>query len=564
MATWTTWLGASLAATVLVAGCALATAPGRGTAPDSPKPERVKRVVASMMGEPTSFIARLNTGQISIPGAGVLEQLVNAALSEVNGEGKLQAQLAEAVPSLENGLWKLLPDGRMETTWKIRPGAQWHDRTPLTADDLVFTATVDRDNDLPVLRPQGYGWVENVQAPDPTTITVTWNRPFIDADTMFTAGFASPLPRHLLEDTYLTDKTRFPALSYWNQDFVGTGPFAVRQFAPGSSITLQANDRYALGRPKIDEIEVRFIVDLNTLMTNILAGSVELTLGRGFAIEQAIQLRDQWKDGRLEYRPRAWIVIHPQFIDPSPPVVTSFQFRLALTYGTDRQQLVDSIQGGLSSVAHLYLAPSEPEYRDVEDSAIRYEYDPRRALQNIEALGYTRGSDGAFRDASNQRLAVELRSNGEPVTEKAIVPVADMWSRLGVSTEPVLVPPQRITDREYVATFPSFRMMRQPNTASQVSRLRSSLTPLPENRFVGSNYARYISPEFDGLIDRFLSSIPRSERMQALRDTMRYISEKLNLVGLFYDADFTFLTNRLRDVSAGKTQVWSVHLWDMS
>src|SRR4051794_6923833 len=70
---------------------------------------RTKRIVASMMGEPTGFIARMNTTQISIPGVSVLEQLVNSCLSEETGDHHFQPVLSEAVPSLENGLWKLLP-----------------------------------------------------------------------------------------------------------------------------------------------------------------------------------------------------------------------------------------------------------------------------------------------------------------------------------------------------------------------------------------------------------------------------------------------------------------------
>src|SRR5439155_16163035 len=99
---------------------------------------------------------------------------------------------------------------------------------------------------------------------------------------------------HPLEDTYLTDTERFVLLPYWSRGFVGTGPYRVRDFVPGSAILLQAFDGYVYGRPKIDEIEVRFILELNALMTNLLAGSIELTLGRGFAVEQALQLREQW------------------------------------------------------------------------------------------------------------------------------------------------------------------------------------------------------------------------------------------------------------------------------
>ena len=32
--------------------------------------------------------------------------------------------LAEVVPTIENGLWRLLPDGQMELTWKIKPSVR--------------------------------------------------------------------------------------------------------------------------------------------------------------------------------------------------------------------------------------------------------------------------------------------------------------------------------------------------------------------------------------------------------------------------------------------------------
>ena len=123
---------------------------------------------------------------------------------------------------------------------------------------------------------------------------------------------------------------------------------------------------------------------------------------------------------------------------------------------------------------------------------------------------------------------------------------------------------QRIIDREYVATFPSFRMMRQPDRGTQLSRVHSSLTPLPTNGFVGSNYARYINPEFDSMIDRYLSTIPWPERMAIYRQAMRHISEQLNLMGLFYDPDFAAASNRLQNLGVNDTEVWNVHLWEVA
>lgn len=237
-------------------GCAQTGPSTQSAGGDSAKAPTVKHINAAMMGEPTSLVARFNSTQISLPGAGTLEQLANGTLLEIDGTGKLQPQLAEAVPTLENGLWKLLPAGRMETSWRIRSGARWHDGTPLTADDFIFALNVDRDPEIPVLKPPWYSYLESTTAPDPQTVTLTWNRPFVDADRSFTNRYITPLPKHLLEETFLADRGRFLTLPYWNQEYVGSGPFKLRQYLPGTSFTLTAADTYALGRPKIDEIEV--------------------------------------------------------------------------------------------------------------------------------------------------------------------------------------------------------------------------------------------------------------------------------------------------------------------
>jgi len=114
-----------------------------------------------------------------------------------------------------------------------------------------------------------YEAVERVEAPDPQTIVVHWKKPFIDADRMFSRQYAFPLPKHLLEDPYNEDKPNVLQHPYWTTDYVGAGPFKLREFARGSHLILEANDRYLLGKPKIDEIEIRFIPDSNTLVANI-------------------------------------------------------------------------------------------------------------------------------------------------------------------------------------------------------------------------------------------------------------------------------------------------------
>ena len=126
------------------------------------------------------------------PGGSEVEDLITDGLSDLDGDDVAQAKLAEAVPAFENGLWKILPDGRTETTWRIRDNARWHDGTPVTTDDLLFTMAVVRDRELSVFRDAAYDLIEGIQASDQRTITVTWSQPFIQADTLFSKDLANP------------------------------------------------------------------------------------------------------------------------------------------------------------------------------------------------------------------------------------------------------------------------------------------------------------------------------------------------------------------------------------
>src|SRR4051794_10399708 len=128
------------------------------------------------------------------------------------------------------------------------------------------------------------------------------------------------MPKHLLDAAYNDNKADFFNVPYWSTDFVGAGPYKIRDWVPDSRLVVTAFDGYALGRPKVDEVEVRFIPDPNTLMANLLAG-VELTLSRGISIDQAVRLVDQWQEGEMHVGPYGWIAVSPQFIDPNPAVV---------------------------------------------------------------------------------------------------------------------------------------------------------------------------------------------------------------------------------------------------
>lgn len=567
---WTSGKCAGVIAIALLLALTLggACGPGHPTAaePSIGAPAAPKRLTAAIKSTPPHLVERINPASIGYAGAGELDQLIGVGFAGADGLGGLEPRLAQAVPSIENGLWKLHPDGRMETTWTIRENARWHDGHPISSEDFAFTARVDRDKDVPVSRLLAWDYVEDVRAIDSRSVVATWKQQFVDADQLFAVP---PLPRHLLEDAYLADRSSLGHQAYFTREYVGTGPFKVREWSDGSQVILVAFDDYVLGRPRIDELTVRFIAESTPLAANILAGAVELTIGRNLSLDQALQIRDQWREGKPEIGHKNWIMIYPQLLNPSPKVVGDLRFRRALMHAMNREEMAGSLMGGLTTIAHTLLNPGQPEFAELERTVPHYDYDPRRAAQLIEELGYTRSAGGTYQGTAMEALSVEIRtSQGDDLQEKSMFSAADYWQRIGVVVDAVPVPPQRSLDREYRNTYPAFDVKRQPNDTEAFRRMRSSQTPLPENAYTGSNYARYMNPEFDRLIDSYFVTIPKVERVEIVAALARHIAENLVLMGLFYQAEPTMVGSRVRNVRVekvgGSTYMGNAHEWDVA
>src|SRR5207302_454527 len=206
----------------LLAGCAPASSgsPGEGAA--APAVSRgPSRIVIAIAGDPPGLSTHINPAGTATPGLPELVEMIAPGLSSVDSDGRRVPLLAAELPSTERGSWVVLPDGRMETTWKLRPGVTWHDGAPFTTADLVFTVTASRDPELPEFGSPVFASIDRIETPDPLTITVFWKKPFIDADAMFSPGpgsapgYAEPMPEHILGSIYGEEKSRVRESPYW-------------------------------------------------------------------------------------------------------------------------------------------------------------------------------------------------------------------------------------------------------------------------------------------------------------------------------------------------------------
>jgi peptide/nickel transport system substrate-binding protein len=551
---------------LLVVACAPSAVPQ--IQPDAAPEAAVapKRITVAIRGAPHVFYNKLIQG---VPGSDAVEEFLNAGLANLDDRGEPRAQLGERVPTLENGLWQVFPDGRMQLDWTIRTGARWHDGMPFTADDLVFTAQVVLDDQLRALGDTRYRYLDRVEAVGDRGVRITWNQPFIEADLLFSKELALPIPRHVMEASFLNDRANLLDHPYWGAEFVGTGPYRIRDFVRDSHLLLDANPDYPLGRPRIDQIEVRLIPDSNTLLVNTIGGYVDLTLGRALSLDQALEARDRWREGTM--RPAASFLqrVHAQMINPSPALIADADFRRALLHAIDRQEMVEVLQAGLTEVPIIFMPPGRPEFADIERNVPRYAYDPRKAGQMIESLGAVRGADGLYRaPGATAPLTVELRTTaGDDGREKMVLAIASYWQRMGVAVEPFMVPPALNQDREARANRTGFILAAGESGLSALGTLHSTQVPTAANNYAGANIPRWANPTYDDLYARYLTTIPRPERMQLVARMLELLADELPSMPIFYRVEATMISNRLRGVSIATSETsraWNVHEWDVN
>ena len=75
-----------------------------------------------------------------------------------------------------------------------------------------------------------------------------------------------------------------------------------------------------------------------------------------------------------------------------------------------------------------------------------------------------------------------------------------------------------------------------------------------------------MNPEFDLLINRFESTIPRAERMEIARQGVHHITDLVIELPLFYDVQPALIANRMVNVAASRgssVTAWNIHEWDI-
>src|SRR5439155_7113346 len=407
------WLLAG--ALILLAACAPAPASSTSasSARSSSEPGRVKTIILAVSNAVLVLpVAGSNT--TSGGWQSVNELYAEGLVTSDRDVRRPVPRLAASVPSLENGSIEVLADGRMKTTFPLRRDVTWHDGTPFTVRDLLFTFELAKDPDVPQLNVEATGLMTSVEAPDDYNLVIWWKAPYYQADSIGLRAFW-PLPRHLLEQPYRSlDPLGFTNLPYWTTDFVHLGPFRLAEFRAGSEIEFAAYDGYFLGRPKVDRVIVRVFNDEVALYSAALADSVDVLMDNSLGPELGLDLKDAWDAsgaGTVCLGTGTTRFLAPQ-LDPrvqENPALLAPRVRRALLLAIARPATSEVVQHGHREfVANSLLPPGDRMYDAVKEGFAHYTFDPARARTSLGELGWNPGVDGSLIGSDGRPLSVRL------------------------------------------------------------------------------------------------------------------------------------------------------------
>ncbi|WP_449061202.1 ABC transporter substrate-binding protein [Planomonospora algeriensis] len=301
-------------------------------------------------------------------------------------------------------------DGR-SFTLTLREGVTWHDGSPLSARDVLYSlrylASPDRSYPSELLT---YLDVRKTEVTGALTLRVPTLRPVGDPAALF-AGASTAV---------IKDGTT----SFAPGEVIGTGAYRVAAFAAGREARLVRNDDYWGGTPYADELVVISMDDAQARVNAVrgrqadYASDVPYTLAKTGAGDDGLEIRSAGEHRRTGYG---------FVLNTTRKLMADARVRRALRLGVDRQALVRTVFLDHGAVGNDLFGHGAPSF--AEDIPVLAR-DVTRARELLEEAGAT-GASLVIRsaeyeaglNASTELFAEQLRELGLKATVRIVTPV---------------------------------------------------------------------------------------------------------------------------------------------
>jgi len=379
------FLGGLVALVVILALVSKSSSPVEGKAQPqgivSPKDDRL---VMHLSAEP----ATLNPITATDAYAGQVDDFIYESLL------KRDEKTMELVPLLAKG-WMVSED-HLVYTFFLRDDVKWHDGTPFTARDVVFSYEKIMDPSVDALHLRNYYQdITRVEALDEYTVRFTYRQPYFKA--LEVCGTMPIVPAHLFqkgEDFNTHPIGRSP---------VGTGPYIFKKWETGKEIVLERNPNYWGEKPAISQIVFKIITD-STVALQVLKQEGLDVMGL-----RPIQWVYQTRGKRFQKHFQKLSYYTPQYNfigwNLRKPLFQDRRVRQAMTMLLDRKTILEKILFGLGTVVSGPFYVNSPDYNKAIEP---YPYDPERAKKLLKEAGWEDHDGDGILDKDGVPFAFEF------------------------------------------------------------------------------------------------------------------------------------------------------------
>jgi peptide/nickel transport system substrate-binding protein len=426
----------------------------------------------------------------------------------------------------------------LQLTFKLRRDVKWHDGRLFTADDVVFTYQAMIDPKTPAPFKEGFLLVKDVEALDPYTVRVRYDKPYARAVETWDTDM---LPKHLLQSFVAAGTLRESPQNSWP---VGTGPYRFQEWKPGEKVVLVANPDFYEGRPYLSRIVYRVIPSQATIFLELKAGGVDY-VNTLTGIQYARQTEyPAFRKAYHKYRYPASDYTYLGF-NLKDPRFADKRVRQAFAHAINKQELIDGVRLGLAREATGPIRPGTWAYtKDVK----RFGYDPEKAKALLAEAGWKdRDGDGIVEDRDGKPFTLTIRTNQGNHERKEIVEIIQQRLKdIGVQADIQLI--------EWAAFIKEFVKPRRFELV--VLGLGTGTDP---DQFVvwhssqrgpdQMNRSGYANPEVDQLLEAGRRSCVQKDRIRDYHRMQQILAEDLPVIFLYYRDALPVVSSRIRGVS---------------
>jgi peptide/nickel transport system substrate-binding protein len=271
-----------------------------------------------------------------------------------------------------------------ETTlaFRLREGVRFHDGSPFSADDVVYTVNAARAADW-VAAPGLLAWLAGAEAVDPTHVRLRLHQPF-PAALEYLAMALPILPRGYRERVGPTGFSRAP---------IGTGPYRIVPGEDASRLRMEKFEEYFPGGPKsramIGTIAISTVADADAEFADLLADRADWIWQVGPDMFDAASHQPGLATQRAESMRIGYLSMDAAGRSGADNPLTQLKVRQAICHAIDRAALLRRLAGVATRIAE---APCFPTQVGCDSAAAeRYPYDPARARALLAEAGFPQG-----------------------------------------------------------------------------------------------------------------------------------------------------------------------------